>query len=261
MDFKPESVFMNLTRRFFASLALAFIMQPALADDLPKVHLFTEQFPPYNMTSNAEPFAHSEDDIMGLCTNLVQSIMREAGVNYDMRLRNWSAGLNRATQKPNHGLFCMARNAERDKQFIMVGPLTSLRWTLFGAADSSITLKSLEDAKPYTIGGYDGDAMTKTLQEMGLNVSAISNDRFNPRRLELGQVDLWISDRLSGPYVAADAFDIVGLKPILEFEKMDLYLGMNPETDPRVLKRIQEAYRTLENKGTLRDIRRSHGMQ
>ena len=251
---------MTLTRRILASLALVLIIQPLSAAEMPIMRLFTEQFPPYNMTSNSEPFAHSADEITGLCSDLVKTIMKEAGVEYDMRLRNWSAGLSRATQKPNHGLFCMARNAERDKQFVMVGPLTSLRWTLFAAPGSNIKLSSLDDAKKYTIGGYTGDAMTDKLTKMGLNVSAISNDRFNPRRLELGQVDLWISDRLAGPYVAADAFDIVDLKPILEFERMDLYLGLNPDTDPRAIQRIQEAFRTLEKRGTLNDVRRSHGL-
>ncbi|ASP40965.1 amino acid ABC transporter substrate-binding protein [Bacterioplanes sanyensis] len=235
-------------------------MQPIWAAEMPKVRLYTEQFPPYNMTSNSEPFAHSADDIMGLCTDLVEAIMNRAEVKFEMRLRNWSAGLSRASQKPNHGLFCMARNEERDKQFEMVGPLTSLRWTLFAAPGSDIKVKSLEEAKKYTIGGYDGDAMTEKLQKMGLNISSISNDRFNPRRLELGQIDLWISDRLSGPYVAADAFDIVDMVPVLEFERMDLYLGMNPETDPRVLDRIKEAFRTLKSNGTISDMVQGYGL-
>lgn len=223
------------------------------------VTLYTEQFPPYNMTTDGKAFAHKAEDISGLCTDIVKQVLRHVPHDVKIKLRNWSYGMSKTKQKPNTGLFCTAKTQERSPLFSWVGPLTEIRWTLFARPDSSIKLDSLEQAKQYKIGGYKDDVMTTYLQEKGFEVSALANDRVNPKRLMLNQIDLWVADELSGPYVASDSADIDGLKNVLIFKTSPLYIAFNPKTDPKIIQSFQAAYEKVKQSGQLEVIERTYG--
>jgi len=224
-----------------------------------KFTFFTEQFPPYNMTSDGKAFAHKAEKISGLCADIVKQMIPHIPYKTQIKLRNWDYSINRVKQKPNHGLFCTVRSEEREDNFYWVGPLTEIRWTLFAKPDSDIVLDSLEDARKYRIGGYKDDVMTLFLQNNKFNISSIANDSVNPKRLMLGQIDLWIADELSGPYVASDSADIDDLKPVLTFKQTPLYLALNKETDPSVLKTINDAFETVRQSGQVEVIERAYG--
>ena len=101
--------------------------------------------------------------------------------------------------------------------------------------------------------------MTLFLQDKDFNVSSIANDSVNPKRLQLGQIDLWVADELSGPYVASDSADIDDLKPVLMFKQTPLYLAVNNQTDPRILQTINEAFEKVRASGQLNVIERTYG--
>ncbi|EAT13060.1 ABC-type amino acid transport/signal transduction systems, periplasmic component/domain [Oceanobacter sp. RED65] len=223
------------------------------------VTLYTEQFPPYNMTSDGKAFAHKAEDISGLCTDIVKQILQHVSLDVRMKLRNWSYGMSKTKQKPNTGLFCTAKTQERSELFQWVGPLTEIRWTLFARPDSSIKLDNLEAAKQYNIGGYKDDVMTTYLQDRGFKISALANDSVNPKRLMLNQIDLWVADELSGPYVASDSADIDGLKNVLVFKTSPLYIAFNPKTDPQIIKGFQQAYDKVKRSGQIEVIERTYG--
>ncbi|ASP40789.1 amino acid ABC transporter substrate-binding protein [Bacterioplanes sanyensis] len=223
-----------------------------------KLFLFTEQFPPYNMTLDGRPFAHDAEEIGGLCTDMVKEIIQKVPYEVKIKLRNWSFGLDRVKRKPNHGIYCAARTEEREAWFEWVGPLTNIGWTLFSQPESNITLNSLADAKKYEIGGYKGDVMTNYLLEQGFNVSVINNDALNPRRLQLGQIDLWVSDELAGPYTASDAVNMDPRK-VLTFKNTPLYLALNKDTDPKMVAALQKAAQELIADGTFAAIENLYG--
>ena len=231
----------------------------AQGDTKTKFTFFTEQFPPYNMTSDGKAFAHKAEKISGLCTDIVKQMITHLPYKTQIKLRNWDYGINKVKQKNNHALFCTARSPEREDSFYWVGPLTHIGWTLFAKPDSDIQLKTLEDARKYRIGGYNGDVMTLFLQKNKFNVSPIANDSVNPKRLMLGQIDLWVADALSGPYVASDSADIDDLKPVLTFKETPLYLAVNNQTDPRILKAINDAFEKVRKSGQLEVIERTYG--
>jgi polar amino acid transport system substrate-binding protein len=249
MTIKKILLFVVLTTSIFS----------ATAQSETKFTFYTEQFPPYNMTSDGKAFAHKAENISGLCTDIVKQMITHLPYKNQIKLRNWDYSINKVKQKENHALFCAARSPEREDSFYWVGPLTEIRWTLFAKPGSDITLKTLEDARKYRIGGYNGDVMTRFLQDKKFNVSSTANDSVNPKRLQLGQIDLWIADELSGPYVASDSADIEDLKPVLTFKETPLYLAVNNQTDPKILRTINEAFEKVRKSGHINVIERSYG--
>lgn len=244
----------NIIRTVFLFFLFPFTVQAA-----EKVYLFTEQLPPYSMTIDGKPFAHSADNVTGLCVDIVKNVLDKTSIAYKMKLRNWSYGLSRVGRSANNGIFCTARTPEREDQFKWVGPLTEYSWTLFAKPGSTLKLKTLEDARKYKIGGYKDDFMSNFLVENKYNISVVNNDALNPHRLQMGKIDLWIADELVGPYTASDAADISDLVKVLSFRSTPMYLAINKETPDRIVAKLQKSLDRARAAGELDALERSYG--
>ncbi|MCH2041257.1 MAG: transporter substrate-binding domain-containing protein [Saccharospirillaceae bacterium] len=244
------------------SKTLSFILLLALngvSQAKEKLYFFTEQYPPYNMSDDGSAFAHKAEDISGLCTDIVKAVLKEVPYQSRIKLRNWRYGLDRTTRKPNTGLFCAVRSEDREALFDWVGPITDLRWTLFAKPGSDITLNTLEDARAYTIGGYKGDVMSNYLISKGFKVVLADSSQMVPRKLELNQVDLWVTDQLTGPYTAANVTEMESLKEVLTFRSTPMYIAMNKETPEKVINSLQQALDALRQQGELQSIEAAYG--
>lgn len=241
-------------------LLLSLLLMTGCATASEELRVYTEQYPPYNMTANGQPFAHKAEDVSGLCTDILKALLANTDLPYSIKLRALNYGLNRAGQHPNHAIYCVSKTADREPSFDWVGPLASIKWTLFAKPGSSIELKNLEDARKYRIGGYKGDVMTNYLDDKGFDVQAISNNGLNARRLENDQIALWVADGLAGPYLAADTADVTDLKPVLVFRETPMYLAVNKDTAPEILKALNEGYRKLVESGEKEAISQAYGL-
>ncbi|WP_372987133.1 substrate-binding periplasmic protein [Marinobacter sp.] len=239
-------------RSALLTLVLAGTASSALAAE--RLYIFTENYPPYNASKSGEGFAHNEDEITGICTDMVKAMMARVDYDYVMKMRVWSYAYNWVQGRENHGLFCTARTDEREDQFQWVGPLASIKWTLFAAPDSDIALSSLDDAKDLRIAGYKGDVMSDYLVSKGFNVVMSQSGDVNARRLVLGQADLWVTDGLVGPLVAKEEHDIEGLKPVLVFRETPMYLAVSKETLPAVVEDLQNALDAARSAGEIDSI-------
>jgi polar amino acid transport system substrate-binding protein len=249
---KIVSEIIKSTQFWLSGLLLLAVSITAMAGD--RLHIYTENYPPYNASVSGKNFAHNGDDITGICTEMVKAILARTDYDYVMKMRDWSYAYGWVQSKKNHGLFCTARTPEREDQFQWVGPLASIKWTLFAAPDSSISLNNLEDAKDLRIAGYKGDVMSDSLIDQGFNViTGVSGD-VNPRRLVLGQADLWVTDGLVGPLVAKEEHDITGLKPVLVFRETPMYLAFSKSTDPAIVADLQRARDEAERDGEFAEI-------
>lgn len=238
---------------------ICFFVLSNTAKSAEKVYLFTEQLPPYSMTVGGKPFAHSENDITGLCTDIVKNVFKDAEVSYKMKLRNWNYGITRVMRSKNNGIFCTARTEEREKQFKWVGPITNYNAVLFAKPGSSITLDTIEDARKYKIGGYKGDFMSEYFINKGFNISTVANDVMNPSRLKQGSIDLWVAEELVGPYIASDALDMDGLVPVLSFKTTPVYLALNLETPDALVNKLQKALTASRKSGKLDNFEQLYG--
>ncbi|WP_273208420.1 substrate-binding periplasmic protein [Marinobacter subterrani] len=247
-----SSMIMKAVKSGALILALATIGQTAFAAE--RLYIFTENYPPYNASESGKNFAHNEGDITGICTDMVKAMLARVDYDYVMKMRAWSYAYDWVQGRENHGLFCTARTEEREGLFQWVGPLASIKWTLFAAPDSDIKLDSLEDARGLKIAGYKGDVMSEYLVSQGFNVVMDVSGDVNPRRLTLGQADLWVTDGLVGPLVAEEEHGITGLKPVLVFRETPMYLAFSTNTDPAIVADLQQALDEARKAGDIEKI-------
>ncbi|SED74870.1 substrate-binding periplasmic protein [Pseudomonas coleopterorum] len=243
-----------LHRTFLAfALCAALFSGSAVRAEVPAGYsmvLLTENFPPYNMASNDKNFAQ-EDNIRGIATELVQEMYRRAGIPYSMTLRfPWDRIYKLALNNPGYGVFVTARLPEREQAFKWVGPLGPDDWIMLARADSSITLENLDQARPYRIGAYKGDAIAQSLAERDMRPILALRDQDNARKLLDGQIDLWATGDPAGRYLAR-LEGINGLKTVLRFNSAELFLALNKETPPEVVERLQRALDDMRREGVV----------
>lgn len=234
--------------------ALALMAAGSVASAAERLYIFTENYPPYNTSASGKGFAHGEEDITGICSDMVKAMLARVDYDYVMKMRAWSYAYDWVQERENHGLFCTARTDEREDLFQWVGPLASIKWTLFAAPDSDLSLNSLEDARELQIAGYKGDVMSEYLVDKGFDVVMSLSGELNTRRLMLGQADLWVTDGLVGPLVAEEEQGITGLKPVLVFRETPMYLALSNNTDPKVVADLQRAIDAARADGELEAI-------
>lgn len=241
------------------ALAMLTIFSTSQVFSAERLYIYTENFPPYNMSINGRAFEHSADKIDGICTERAKAVLDQSGYDYRMKLRNWNYGYNRALSKASHGIFCTTYTEDRAPLFKWVGPLAQNLWTIFAPPGSTFTMEKLEDAKGKTIGGYRNDVRSEYLLKRGYKMSVIDSDDLNPKRLALGQIDLWIAERLGGPYLASQQ-DIEGLVPVYSFNDVDLYLAMSPDTPDEVVENLNKALEAIRKNGTYDAIGTKYGL-
>ena len=230
----------NLPVFLLAALVLMTGVSSAQASD--KLYLYTENFPPYNMSATGRAFEHNGTNIDGLCTEMVKAILN-----------------NRALSKRNHGIFCTTYTESRAPRFKWVGPLTRNLWTIFAPAGTNLQIDNLEDARGLRFGGYRNDVMTEYLLERGYEVSTLDSDDLNPKRLELGQIDLWIADRLAGPYFASQQ-NVEGLDPVYSFNDTELFLAINLDTPDATVEKLNAGLRKVHETGMFEAIETKYGL-
>ncbi|APU32427.1 substrate-binding periplasmic protein [Ectopseudomonas chengduensis] len=236
--------------RFVTILALACGLSLARAEPLV---LLTENLPPFNMSVAGTNYAR-DDGVTGISSDILRAVCERAQVQCQQILRfPWQRVYQQTLDDAGYGLFSTARTAEREGLFKWVGPIASNEWVLFSKGDSSIQLNSLDDARRYRIGGYKGDAKTQFLLDRGLEVQTALRDSENVKKLERGQIDLWVTSNQAGRFVARQE-GLENLRVVQNLHTADLYLALNLQTPDELVQKLQSALDSLRAEGALRSI-------
>jgi len=236
------------TRLLVVLVSLFSLVATVRADD-PLV-LLPENFPPYNMASDGKNFAR-DDKIEGIAADIVREMFKRADIAYSMTLRfPWERIYQQALTTPNHGVFVMARQPDREKLFKWVGPLGPDDWVLLARPDSTLTLEHLSDARGLRIGAYKGDAIAQHLGKEGLKPITALRDQDNARKLLDGGIDLWATGDPAGRYLARQV-NITQLKTVLRFNGAQLYLALNVGVPDALVTKLQQALDRMREEGVV----------
>ncbi|GIZ12484.1 ABC transporter substrate-binding protein [Pseudomonas sp. NCCP-436] len=236
--------------RFVTFLALCSSFSLVRAESLV---LLTENLPPFNMSVSGNNFAR-DANVTGVSSDILRAVCERAQIKCQLILRfPWQRVYQQTLDEPGYGLFSTARTPEREKLFKWVGPIAQNDWVLFARGDSDIRLTSLEDARRYRIGGYKGDAKTQFLLDRGLEVQTSLRDTENVRKLERGQIDLWVASNQAGRFLARQE-GMENLKVVQHLYAADLYLALNRQTPDELVQKLQRTLDKLRDEGALKGI-------
>lgn len=215
--------------------------------------LMTEEYPPFNMSA-------PDGKLVGISTDIVRELMREARVDYSMALAPWMRATTMARTHPGHCAFSMSRLADREADYRWVGPIAFNDWVLFAKspAPSAPRPASLDELKQARIGSYLGAGGVDDFKRRGFDIDVAPNDDLNPRKLQVGRIDYWASGKLPGQY-RLKAQKIEGIEPVLKLARSDMYLACHPATPAATIDRLNHALAELTRRGLVARIYARYG--
>jgi len=237
---------MPIARTIALLAGLLFASQPALA-----LKLLTEENPPLNYTEGKK--------LTGMGTEVVREMGRRAKVKLEFEVMAWNKAYEKAQADKETCLYSTARLANRENAFKWVGPIAVDKWGLFALGGFKTEIKSLNDAKPYRIGGVARDAKTEFLRQWGVtNIVEVNDDRLNPAKLTLNRkegqkIDLWITSVANAKQVAARA-KVPDVKLVYVVREAESYLACSPRTSAATLKALADALDGMQKDGSYAKI-------
>lgn len=216
-------------------LHVALFLGLAHADVL---NLVTEIRPPRQMLEG--------DKVVGTATERVERVMKVANIPYSIAVYPFARSFQMAQFNKNTCIFSIARNSEREKMFVWVDtPIMQIRRVFFARVDAGIKLRSLEDAKAYRIGTYNGDAMDSYFRQQGFIVDAAPADINNLHKLIAKRIDLWVNDEQIGLYEIDENGKRDTIIPVFTIMTQNVFLACNPKLPSETVKKLNRAARSV----------------
>ena len=211
------------------------------------LNVMTEDYPPFNMQGEG-------GKIVGLSTEVVEELFKRAGVEYKLTLMPWKRAYEDTLGTPNTALYSTTRTPEREALFKWVGPLVNNNWVFFSSSTANITVSSLDDAKQYSVGGYNGDAAAEYLKAQGFTkLQLAANDTANVKKLEAGRIDLWATGQYLAPYLA-NKEKVASPKQVFVFKETQMSLAFNKDTPDELITKLNEILAAMKADGTIDKI-------
>ena len=216
----------------------------------PQVYLATEASAPYSMRDG--------DRVVGIASDTVREIMKRSSIGYTIDLLPWKRAYTAALERKDACVFSTTRTPEREPLFHWIGPIAGADWALMARTDRHIKLRTLDDAKPYRIGTYNGDARDDYLRRRGFKVDPAQNDLINPRKLVLGRIDLWAASLHPGSATLARLGYADKIETALVFNRIAVYLACNRGVPDQMVASMRSALAAMEHDGSARAIVRRY---
>jgi polar amino acid transport system substrate-binding protein len=236
-----------------AATVLIFVHEPgAVCEPSAALTLTTEEYPPYNMLDERtrEP--------TGITVDKVVELMHRAHEPFTITSYPWQRAYRLALDMENACVFSTSRTPEREALFTWIGPLAQSDWAIFARADDDRKPKSLEDVRPFTIGGYNQAATGEYLKLRGYKVDLAISDALNPQKLLRNHIDFWATGDLLGKYLIKKAGLTDQIVSLFKFELSELYMACNLAMNPQRAERFNRILKEMDSDGSSAAIERKY---
>ncbi len=241
--------------RFFSRLLMCCLCSAGLLlipqTQAQTIHLKTENYPPFNMSGPGN------DSIIGISTEIVETLFRRAGIAYTMELLPWQRAFSLALSEPDNAVFSTTRTAEREEKFKWVGPLVENNWVFLAKESRNISVQNLEEGKSYRVGGYQGDAVALHLIDQGYQMDLTPKDDLNARKINRDRIDLWATGHLLGPYYAKQQ-GVTGLVPVMTFRETIMSIAFNINTEDAIIDKLNTELEAMKREGIVGKIQEQY---
>jgi len=237
-----------MARLIFAALtSLMFVGEPSAA-----LTLTTEEYPPFNMLDE------TTRQPTGITVDKVVELMRRAQEPFTIASYPWPRAYQMALQTEDTCVFSTSRTPEREALFTWIGPLAKSDWAIFARADDVRKPKTLEDVRPFTIGGYNNAATGEYLKLHGYKVDLAINDALNPQKLLRNRIDFWATGELLGKYLIGKAGLTGQIVPLFKFELSELYMACNRAMNSQRAEKFNRILKEMDRDGSSAAIERKY---
>jgi polar amino acid transport system substrate-binding protein len=235
--------------RHTLSFTLLWLM-PALPAAATPMQLFTEENPPFTITTlNEKP--------TGYGIEVVTHIQERLDSNHPIGIVSWARAYKTISENSNVVVFTMARTPEREKLFQWVGPVVENHWVLIGKKSAGLSVPDLAAAKKLeSIGVVRDYAWDKYLVNQGFtNIERTIDNLANVKKCHLERIQTYASSKLTyRTEIIKAGLDPNDFEVLLTFNTVQMFIAHSKDTDPTIVNRWQSAFDTLRKDGSLQKI-------
>lgn len=229
--------------------ALTLTTSPAVANTITVV---TEEMAPYNFVDE------TDKSVKGLSTELVQEILKRAGIDYRIDVFPWARSYRMAQDMPNIAIYSMGRNDEREALFKWVGVIVNREVFLYKLKGRpEIKADTVADLKPYKLGGIREGVRTMYLKKEGLLVEEATDDASNLKKLQSRRIDAFPIDEPNLVYLSErNGIDFDSMERLLKLDKMSggLYMAFSLKTPDETVEKCRSALASMVKDGSFNRI-------
>ncbi len=205
-----------------------------------ELRLLTEENPPLNFTKDGQA--------TGLAVDIVDAIQKRLHQTVPVKFYPWVRSYQFALDGPMVGLFSTIRTEQREALFKWVGPISTVKTSLYGKRGDTVSIASLDQAKTLKQIGvpadYDTDQM---LTKAGFtNLIEVKTPQELINRLIAGTL----------PYITATQFQmlrdgapIAEAKPLYTIKTAAHYVAFSKDTPDSVIAAWQGALDQMKTDG------------
>ncbi|NRD72534.1 transporter substrate-binding domain-containing protein [Shewanella sp. VB17] len=223
-----------------------FFLNPLFANDLSKIKLISEVYPPYNYEDAGAN--------KGIAIDLLVAAMKQQGVAIsagDIKILPWARGYKTALKGPNICLFAMTRTAEREALFKWVGPISKTRIVILSKKSSAIKIASPTDLNNYTIGAIRDDVGEQLLKKLGISSSSIklgSDANAIVKKIEADRVHLWAYEENVGRwFIKNQGIDNADYEVVHVLKEAELYYAFSKDVSDETINALQSGLDSLSS--------------
>lgn len=216
------------------------------------IEVVTEQYPPYNYKENGQ--------LKGISTEIVQAVLKEAGLTANIKLYPWARAYKLAKEKENVLIYSISRTPHREKLFKWVGVIAHIDFYIFALKErTDIQIDQLEDAKKYNVGVVRKDALEQFFTSKGFsNVNKSISNKAVMEMLFAKRVDLWPISEFAASYLLKvnkhALYEVKKVHHLKDFSSGKLYMAFGPKTSDSVVTQFKLALASIKEKGIYQEI-------
>ena len=220
---------------------LTLVSMPAFA-----LTLTTEELPPFNFVKDG--------NVVGQSTDVMREVLKRTGIPGGISVYPWKQAYQMAQEGKDTCVYSTSRTEARESLFKWVGPLATNTWTLYAKASNPLPIiRSLDDAKKYSVGTYQSDAKAVFLKENNFKTDdSAMNDEQVIRKLDDGKIDLWLASSGISRRIARSAK--IGIKPVFVVREINMFAACNLAVPDQDIARMNDAVKAIKYDGTFDKI-------
>lgn len=185
---------------------------------------------------------------------LVLAVLAEAGYDADVRVVPWPRVVHSLESRKNVLAFSMTRTPQREELYHWIGLIRPVNFKLWALPERADEIPdTLEAARDLRISAIRGDVVENYLLSKGFtNLVYLSESSNTLIMLRRDRIDLMPYIESGMPdYLARKNASPDALVPVLDLEEISSghYIVMNKQSDPELVKKLQDAYQAVVDSG------------
>lgn len=201
------------------------------------------------ITSEMPPYVMSKDK--GAIYEIIDVLFTRSEISYSVRHMPISNAIATTKISPNHCVIPLKRTQNREVDFKWISPLYISYSAIFTLPNRGIYIRTLDDAKKYTIGMEWGSNLVGYFEGLSneYNIYPIDKDEHNLLRLLSNRIDLWVTTVDVAEYFAYKYEQKIENK--LTFLTTLESIACNRSMDDEMIERLNEEIARMTGEGLI----------